>query len=54
MHGAHRSKNVLKGIEHPNYKYGLDTKEAKIERKKKFAELNQIAASLGINLPNKN
>ena len=54
MHGAHRSKNVLKGIEHPNYKYGLDTKEAKIERKKKLAELNELAISLGINPLNKN
>jgi hypothetical protein len=42
------SKNVLKGRIHPNYKHGRDTKEAKAERKKKFGELNQIAASLGI------
>ena len=50
MHGAHASKNVLKGTEHPNYKYGLDTNEAKAERKKKFAELREITTNLGVKL----
>jgi len=48
MHGSHKSKNVLRGQLHPNYRHGLDTKEAKAERKKRFAELNQLAISLGI------
>ena len=42
-------KNILTGTQHPNYKHGLDTKEAIAERKAKFAELNQHAISLGIN-----
>ena len=50
MHGAHASKNVLKGTEHPNYKYGLDTNEANAERKKKFAELREITTNLGVKL----
>jgi hypothetical protein len=41
-------KNILVGIDHPNYKHGLDTKEAIVERKTKFAELNQLAISLGV------
>jgi hypothetical protein len=42
-------KNILKGSAHPNYKHGMDTKEAIAERKKKFAELNTLAVRLGIN-----
>jgi hypothetical protein len=45
--------NILKGSAHPNYKHGLDTKEAKVERKKKFAELNKLATTLGIKITQK-
>ncbi len=41
-------KNILVGIYHPNYKHGLDTQEAIKERKKKLAELEVLAAQLGI------
>ena len=41
-------KNILVGIDHPNYKHGLDTKEAIKERKKKLAELGVLATQLGI------
>ncbi len=49
MHGAHKSRNVLKGNEHPNYLCGRETMEARAERKRVFAELNKLAADLGIN-----
>jgi hypothetical protein len=38
--------NILKGKAHPNYKHGMDTKEAIAERKKKYAELNELARNL--------
>jgi hypothetical protein len=41
--------NILRGSAHPNYKHGMDTKEAIAERKRKFAELRELGASLGIN-----
>ena len=41
-------KNILVGTQHPNYRHGFDTKEAIAERKAKYAELNQIAITLGI------
>jgi hypothetical protein len=40
-------KNILAGIKHPNFKHGLDTKEAIKERKLKFAELKILATQLG-------
>jgi len=48
LHGSHKSKNVLKGEAHPNYRHGMDTKEAKAERERKFAELNQLARNFGV------
>ena len=35
MHGAHRSRNVLKGVDHPRYKNGERTKDAQTERRDK-------------------
>ena len=32
MHGAHKSKNVLRGAKHPQYKNGGETLESKAER----------------------
>jgi len=48
MHGARKRDTVLKDTEHPQYKHGFETKEAKAERKKKFAELKALAQSLGV------
>jgi hypothetical protein len=47
VHGAHKSKIVLIGKDHPNYKNGNETREAREERKKIFAELKILTASLG-------
>jgi hypothetical protein len=35
MHGAHKSRNVLRGKDHPGYKNGEETLEAKAMRTKK-------------------
>ncbi len=35
MHGAHKSKNVLRGANHPQYRNGEETLEAKAERSEK-------------------
>jgi len=35
MHGAHRSRNVLEGADHPRYKNGERTKDAQTERRDK-------------------
>ena len=40
VHGARR--NIKKGKDHPNYKHGYETKDAKLQRQTKLAELNQI------------
>jgi len=42
MHGAHKSKNVLRGANHPQYKNGEETKEAKAERSEKSAAFRQL------------
>ena len=34
MHGAHRSRNVLKGKDHPQYKNGERTKDAETEHRR--------------------
>ena len=31
MHGAHKSRNVLKGVSHPKYRNGNRTKESQTE-----------------------
>lgn len=33
MHGAHKSRNVLRGEDHPNYKNGERTKESEAEHR---------------------
>lgn len=35
MHGAHKSRNVLRGPDHSNYKNGERSKEVKAERSEK-------------------
>jgi hypothetical protein len=37
MHGAHKSRKVLKGKAHPQYKHGRETTEAKELRSRKSA-----------------
>ena len=37
MHGAHQSRNSLQGADHPQYRKGYETKEARIERSRKSA-----------------
>lgn len=39
LHGSHRSKNVLKGKSHPQYKHGEETKDARAERSAMSAKL---------------
>ncbi len=41
MHGAHKRHARLSGSNHPNFKHGMDTAQAKALRKKIFNELNQ-------------
>lgn len=46
MHGAHKSKNVLRGINHPRYKTGEETLEAKAMRTEK-SEMFRYLTDLG-------
>ena len=51
MHGAHRSRNVLQGEVHPQYKNGERTKEADAERSLTstiFLTLRDIGDSIGM------
>ena len=46
LHGSHRSKNVLRGKNHPKYRNGGRTKEADAERTKK-SEMFRYLTDLG-------
>ena len=46
MHGAHKSKNVLRGVNHPNYKTGEETLGAKAMRSEK-SEMFRYLTDLG-------
>jgi len=46
MHGAHKSKNVLRGVNHPYYKTGGETLEAKAIRTEK-SEMFRYLTDLG-------
>ena len=51
MHGAHRSRNILKGADHPRYKNGERTKDAQTERRDKgvmFRYLTDIGNHVGL------
>lgn len=41
-HGAHRPEMVKRGANHPRYKHGNETIEAKAERSLKLAELRKL------------
>ncbi|QWD31201.1 hypothetical protein G6681_05520 [Polynucleobacter paneuropaeus] len=43
MHGAHKSHNVLKGEDHPNYKNGERSKEVKARRNEKSVAFRYLA-----------
>jgi hypothetical protein len=42
FHGARKPKKVLKGTQHPNYKHGRETKEAKANRSAGLARLRRV------------
>ena len=42
MHGAHKSRNVLKGVEHPRYKNGERSKAVEAEIRKKITLLRYL------------
>lgn len=46
MHGAHKSKNVLRGVNHPQYKTGGETLEAKAMRSEK-SEMFRYLTDIG-------
>lgn len=42
MHGARHPNTTLRGVEHPNYRHGQETLEAKAVRSAKLAELRRL------------
>lgn len=42
FHGARKSDSILRGDQHPNYKHGKETKEAKAKRSAGLARLRKI------------
>lgn len=46
MHGAHKSKNVLRGAKHPQYRTGQETLKAKAIRSQK-SEMFRYLTDLG-------
>lgn len=51
MHGAHRSRAALSGVDHPNYRHGEETLGAKSARSKASAKLRlleQLGSALGM------
>lgn len=42
FHGARKPKSILKGANHPNYKHGQETKEAKANRSAGLVRLRKI------------
>jgi hypothetical protein len=43
-HGARRAETIMRGANHPQYRHGQETLEAKAERSKKLAELRELEA----------
>ena len=46
VHGARRPGSIKRGSDHPNFKTGTETLEAKAERSAKLAELRDIEAEM--------
>jgi hypothetical protein len=44
MHGSHKSKNVLSGTDHPQYKHGGETKSAKKAHQETLLRLAYLEA----------
>lgn len=42
MHGAHKSRNVLRGPNHPQYQYGNRTKEAQHNNSEALTRIRMI------------
>jgi hypothetical protein len=42
FHGARKSQSILRGIQHPNYKHGNETMEAKAKRSAALTRLRKI------------
>jgi hypothetical protein len=47
-HGARRPSTILRGEEHPNYRHGEETLEAKAERSASSARLRELEAMMYI------
>lgn len=45
-HGARKPETVKRGVSHPQYRHGQETREAKAERSKRLAELRELEAAL--------
>ena len=45
-HGARRVNTVLHGTDHPQYKHGLETKDAKAKRAAKLLELRLLFSAI--------
>jgi hypothetical protein len=43
-HGARTAETIMRGANHPQYRHGQETLEAKAERSKKLAELRELEA----------
>ena len=46
FHGARKPKSILRGTQHPNYKHGRETTEAKAKRSAGLARLRKIEETL--------
>lgn len=42
FHGARNPKSILKGAQHPNYKHGKETREAKAKRSAGLARIRRL------------
>lgn len=42
MHGARRPSTIKRGPEHPNYKHGKETNEARFVRSQKAKEFHRL------------
>lgn len=42
MHGARKPENIRRGANHPQYKHGRETTEAKIDRQAAVKRLHQL------------
>ena len=43
-HGAREPETIMRGANHPQYRHGQETLQAKAERSQRFAELRNLEA----------